>query len=235
MNTLPYTYLIGWSQYDTWYYGVRYSATASSNDLWQSYFTSSDYVNNFRELYGEPDVVSVRRTFDSKEKAISWEHKVLRRMGVKLSDRWLNKNDLCAPPVMQGIDHPFYGKTHSEETKLKMSESLKGKTRTKEHQRKLTESLRGKTLSEETKRKISEAKKGKTRTEEHQRKLSESLKGRTHSEETKRKITESLRGKTLSEETRRKISESKRRYFIQKKLLSSKISTNSTTPRLIFS
>jgi hypothetical protein len=114
-NHLPYTYIIGWSQHDTWYYGVRYSVTASPNDLWKTYFTSSDYVKNFRKQYGEPDVVSIRRTFDTKDKAISWEHKVLRRMRVKLSDRWLNKNDCSTPPVMIGEDNPFYGKKHSEE------------------------------------------------------------------------------------------------------------------------
>jgi hypothetical protein len=73
-NHLPYTYIIGWSQHDTWYYGVRYSVTASPNDLWKTYFTSSKHVKNFRKQYGEPDVVRVRRTFDSKEKAIMWEH-----------------------------------------------------------------------------------------------------------------------------------------------------------------
>ena len=110
------------------------------------------------------------------------------------------------------------GFRHSEETKKKISESLKGKTFSEETRKKMSENnagyWRGKTLSEETKKKISESKKGKTLSEETRKKISESKKGKTHSEETKKKISESLKGennpmygKTHSEEARKKISE----------------------------
>ena len=68
------------------------------------------------------------------------------------------------------------GKHHSDDTRRKISESMKDKG----HWNK------GKTMSDETRRKMSEAKKGdnnpfygKSHTEEHRRKLSEAYKGKT--------------------------------------------------------
>ena len=105
----------------------------------------------------------------------------------------------------------------TEETKRKMSESLKGKHRSEETKRKISETSKGKQLSEETKRKMSEAKKDKQLSEETKRKMSESRKGEKNpmygkqlSEETKRKMSKSLKGKQLSEEHKRKISEAKK-------------------------
>lgn len=82
------------------------------------------------------------------------------------------------------------GAKHSDETKEKISASLKGKNKGKK---------RG-LFSEETKRKMSEAHKGK--------------KGKLHSEEIKRKISEAKKGKKrgpLSEETKKKMSESQKK------------------------
>ena len=86
----PYTYLIGWSWLDTWYYGVRFGKGCYPDQLWVSYFTSSGFVKKFREEYGEPDVIEVRHIFKSKEAAQEWESKVIERMGAIWSDRWLN-------------------------------------------------------------------------------------------------------------------------------------------------
>jgi len=93
------------------------------------------------------------------------------------------------------------GFTHSEESKRKISDSLKGEKNR----------LYGKSQSEETKRKMSDAHKGKTLSEEHKRKLSESKSGKNHpfygkslSEDHKRKISESKKVKRRSEETKNK-------------------------------
>lgn len=91
------------------------------------------------------------------------------------------------------------GKTHSEETRDKLSQKLKGRVFSEETKRKMSESGKKKKLSEEHKRKIAEA--GKRRqppSEETRRKLAESASNRTgfrHSEETKRKMSESRKGK----------------------------------------
>lgn len=90
---IPYTYLIGWSKLDKWYYGVRYAKGCNPNDLWVKYFTSSNNVKKFRKANGEPDVIQIRRIFDNKSKALLWEHKVLKRMKVlKNNQLWLNKS-----------------------------------------------------------------------------------------------------------------------------------------------
>ena len=67
-----------------------------------------------------------------------------------------------------GENHPNYGKHHSQETKNKISESLKGKCHTEESKKKMSNTrkginnpLYGKHHSQETKNKISESNKGK--------------------------------------------------------------------------
>lgn len=93
---MPYTYLLGWSRHNLFYYGVRYAAKADPSDLWTTYFTSSKYVKELRKVLGEPDVVEVRRTFSDRKAAMVWEHTVLRRMKVVHDPRWINKTDNAA-------------------------------------------------------------------------------------------------------------------------------------------
>lgn len=91
----------------------------------------------------------------------------------------------------------------SEDTRIKMSESLKG------HK-----------CSKEVRIKISEANKGKIRSENQRKNISESLKGRKLSDEHRRKIGEASKGRKLkpfSEEQRRKLSEARKRYLAYKK------------------
>ena len=106
----------------------------------------------------------------------------------------------------------FQGKTHTDESKKKISESNKGVSRGK-----------GKVLSEETKKKISQTLKGhennhkgknydeihgEERSKEIKSLLSKSLSGRKLSEETKKKIGDASRGRKMSEETKQKMRES---------------------------
>lgn len=87
---VPYTYLIGWSEWNKFYYGVRYARGCHPSDLWVTYFTSSSRVKQYAELYGTPDIVKIRKTFKDVETATQWEQKVLRRLKVNKDDRWLN-------------------------------------------------------------------------------------------------------------------------------------------------
>lgn len=89
----PYTYLIGWSTHKIWYYGVRFAKGCNPCDLWNPYKTSSKYVKRFIERYGEPDVIQVRKTFETAEKAQRWEENVLRKMRVVSRNDFLNKTD----------------------------------------------------------------------------------------------------------------------------------------------
>lgn len=115
----------------------------------------------------------------------------------------------------------FQGRKHTEETKKKMSESLKG------HK---TMGFSGKTHTEETKKKMSEVQKkrdysymvGINRSDETKRKISDKLKGheskikgKTYEElygiekanERKKQQSDNRKGYKMSEETKKKISE----------------------------
>ena len=101
-------------------------------------------------------------------------------------------------------------------------DGVSGYIMTEETKRKMSESLKGKTPSEETKRKLSEAGKCRTHSEETRKKLSEGMKGntwnigRTHSEEAKKKMSELAKGKIHTEETKRKISKARKAREISK-------------------
>lgn len=90
---MPYTYLIGWRSKDIWYYGSRWAKEARPSDLWKTYFTSSKRVKQLREELGEPDVVEVRRVFSDSATCRAWETRVIQRMGMVRSKRWLNACD----------------------------------------------------------------------------------------------------------------------------------------------
>lgn len=59
--SIPYTYLIGWSWLDKWYYGLQHGRNAHPDNLWTTYFTSSPIVRDFRVEHGEPDIVQKAR------------------------------------------------------------------------------------------------------------------------------------------------------------------------------
>jgi hypothetical protein len=99
----PYTYLIGWSTQQKYYYGVRYAIDCNPTDLWAKYFTSSPTVKAMRLIYGEPDVRQIRKIFTDKQAARLWETKVLRRMKVIRREEFLNNNDATAPPIKNRI------------------------------------------------------------------------------------------------------------------------------------
>lgn len=94
MEYIPYTYLLGWSKQNKWYYGVQYgkSRVANPRNLWTTYYTSSKIVKSFRKLHGEPDIIEVRKTFATRQQAVLWEEKVLHRLAAHKDDKWLNKN-----------------------------------------------------------------------------------------------------------------------------------------------
>ena len=79
---------------------------------------------------------------------------------------------------VSGANNPMYGKTHSAETRKKLSDNnaryWQRKKRSEETRKKISESCKGKKRSEETRKKISESCKGKKRSEETRKKMSES-------------------------------------------------------------
>ena len=170
---VPYTYLIGWSKHDLWYYGVQYNKRAHPKNLWTTYFTSSKLVAKAILDYGEPDIVEVRKTFRDKDNARLWEHKVLQRIGARKSDRWLNQTDNLHHYSRSPKSPWNKGKTLSTEQKQKIRNSLKGRTLSDEHRKKMSDAhrARDKTVSEETREKMSAAKTGKNVSSETKEKM----------------------------------------------------------------
>lgn len=119
------TAIIGWSQHQRFYYGVRFAKDAHVSDLWNTYFTSSKIVAKFRCSHGEPDVIQIRKVLASKEKALLWEAKVLRRLKIRNKEKWLN---IASIPKhwFQNYNEPSNkGKPMSSEQKQKISETRK--------------------------------------------------------------------------------------------------------------
>jgi hypothetical protein len=126
-----YTYLVGWSKHNKFYYGVRWAnVLPPEDDLWNKYFTSSGIVHRFREQHGEPDIVQVRKTFDDHKKAIDWEIGVLTRVDPKNNqDVWLNRQIggcvIHTPEIVEKMRAWRIGKKLSEEHKRKIGISVK--------------------------------------------------------------------------------------------------------------
>ena len=99
--SIPYTYLIGWSDHNLWYYGVRYAKDCNPSDLWTTYFTSSKDVILYRNQLGEPDIREIRKVFNNTKSSKLWEDKVLARLNVKNNPKWINRSNNYS---FKGID-----------------------------------------------------------------------------------------------------------------------------------
>lgn len=103
-NRTPYTYLIGWSKLDKYYYGRRTAKNCHPSEFWNSYFTSSVYVKQFREQYGEPDIIQIRKTFDNINNCKLWEEKFLTKVDARNNPKFLNRvnSDHKLNPIVTG-------------------------------------------------------------------------------------------------------------------------------------
>lgn len=156
--------------------------------------------------------------------------------GKSLADGTKLKISISRKGKCAGEDHPFYGKHHTEETILKIkntvntywsndenrkqqSERCKGRKQSPEHVAKRVASLIGHETSEETRRKISEANSGREFSEEHKRKLSIARQQRIITDETKEKTSVAMKEVMSNEEHRKRISETVSKQKQAKKLL----------------
>lgn len=168
----PFTYLIGWTHHDKWYYGVRYGKSADPADLWTTYFTSSKYVRSFIEEFGEPDIIQIRKIFDSSQRARLWESALLKRIKAVQSDKWLNKS---------ASDGSFFA--------------------TAEHLANLAISNRGRTLSEAHRKKLSDAGKGKPKSQSHKIAIGRSLVGKVRPTSVRQKISNTRKERGIRSST----------------------------------
>lgn len=177
--------------------GKRYVGKHSTNNLDDGYMGSGVTLKGSQKRYGiENFSKRIVNFFDTEDEAYAYEERYIARVDAVKNDRFYNVIN-GGIGFGSGENHPYYGKTLSEETRQKMSEARKGKNNPNF----------GKPMSEEQKRKISEAKSGENNY----------WYGRKHSEDTKRKMSEwqkdgnnPMLGKKHSEESRKRMSEAHR-------------------------
>lgn len=162
----PYTYLIRHRPTNRVYYGMRTANKVEpEQDLWQHYFTSSPKVQQLIEETGRDSFdVEVRQVFETREQAVAWEIKVLRRCGVLEDDRWINQN-------VAGYIVP------TEESRRKISDFHRGKSKSEDHKQNLSQSQKGSSRPWAAQN-LPKDTKGKNN----------GMFGKKHSEETKAKI-----------------------------------------------
>ena len=116
----PYSYLIGWTHLNLWYYGIEYgikTKTANPENLFTEYFTSCSKVHLLIEKEGNPDIIQVRKTFNTVEEAIEWEGKVLRRLQASSNPKWINQN-VKGSVYLTKEQYSFIGKKISQTKSL---------------------------------------------------------------------------------------------------------------------
>ena len=232
---IPYTYLIGWSKLNKFYYGVRTARNCNPSDLFVSYFTSSKQVKRMIKEYGNPDIIQIRKTFLDKGSATKWESKVLRRINASSRNDFLN---LCnSYPDFNTSGYTTVKNLKTGENEVVTCEEFEKNKELYEHISKGYTTVRNLKTSEIEQIKCEEYKKGKGILYEHLSKgyttvrnlktseievvtceeykngkgiLYEHInKGKLHSEVTRIKISISQIGKHHSEATRNKMSSAK--------------------------
>lgn len=149
------------------------------------------------ELYSWIIANSNQITFDILEIAKSpndlhmlerkWIH-ILKEKGYQLFNKTAGGQGVFGTG---GISHHNYGKVHTNETKLKMSNASKGRSKSREHAEN-----------------ISKGKKGQIFSNEHRQNISKGKQGQSHpqSEETRERIRKTLTGTKRPKEVGEKIS-----------------------------
>jgi len=154
-----YTYLIGWSKLNKFYYGVRYSKYAKPEDLWVTYFTSSKIVNHYTKTHGDPDIIEVRKLFDNAKEAQLWEHRVLKKVLSKNKSIWLNATDNIAIHFKGNYSNTKPGSIASvQKTKGKTYEELYGVEKAAELKLRRSEQSKSRWDDPETREKMSKPK-----------------------------------------------------------------------------
>lgn len=93
LEHICYTYLIGWSEQNMFYYGRRTAKGCNPREFWVKYFTSSKYVKEFRKEHGDPDIIELRKIFSNIQACIEWETKVLKRLNAAKRKNFLNQTN----------------------------------------------------------------------------------------------------------------------------------------------
>jgi hypothetical protein len=203
------------------YIGSRKSKIPPKDDLGIHYFSCSKDREFIREQKENPSNFhyEIIQEFDTDKEARDFEVQLHKELDVAKDPMFYNKCNA-------GKGFFMSGKTHSEESKAKMTKSRTGVPKSPEHRANIAKAHIGFRHSEEskekmkianvrratpeTREKLSKKAKGRKRSPESIAKMVETRKknGFTQSEETKKKISEAKRGKSLTPEHRAKIGRS---------------------------
>lgn len=144
MNYVPFVYLLKFLPTGELYYGSRTGKKSHPADLWNRYFSSSKIVKKLIKEHGKDSFeYEIRKTFETKEEALEYEHRFLKRVNAKKNPKFLNKTNGAKNFI--GNQN---GSKASDKTRLKMSKSALGRAKTEECRYKLGVCRLGKELPE---------------------------------------------------------------------------------------
>lgn len=158
-----YTYRVTNKVTGQFYYGYRYKNQKLNiepeNDLWMTYFTSSNRIKNDIKKYGKDSFVTniIYRNLDSVK---CWQQEQ-----IEIQKEW--NNPLLLNGKYHDPDNPnieIFRRVNLllETTRKKMSAAGKGRPKTEEHRKKIAVANTGKIGSDQKRSKISAARKGKS-------------------------------------------------------------------------
>ena len=217
MGDLLPRYYIGSSSKDKVISGNYFGSISSKK--WKKIFLQEK--KNNKHLFH----IEILSEHSSRKEALDEELRLQILNDVVISDNYMNESYAKVNGYfgrdISGYNHPQYGKKISDETKEKISNSLKGHIETEITRRKKSESKKGsknsffgKKHSIDSINKISENRsgidswnKGVPMSEETKIKLSKTKTGIKMSDETKKKLSDMRKGKPKSEEHKRKLKE----------------------------
>ena len=165
-----------------------YHHTQKTKDKIGKSLEGKSNLYHYTKRYGEEGgkIMYEKYIKDMKEKRTGKTRlsSYIEKWGIKEGERRYNL-------FIDSVKNTQTGKKHTDETKKKMSESLKGIKRSEEFK----EKLRNRVYSKEHREKIGNAHRGKIISEETKQKWRKSREGFKHSAESKNKISESLKNK----------------------------------------
>ena len=187
--------------------GLSYLGQTSRKDP-HKYPGSGTYWCKHLDKHGYQYVTEILKECQTKEEIKYWGTYYSKLWNVVNDPLWANLKD---EEGNGGKTNGMLGKTHSAETRKKISDAHKGKI-----------------ISEETRQKMSEWQLGVPRPDlvnrvvsaETRKKLSESLKGKPKgpmSNQGKQIRSEANKGKPKDNETKKKMSEAKKKYWSERK------------------
>ena len=175
------------------------------------------YIRNLMENNTQPIIIKIAENI-AEDDAYELEEAEIKKYGRKGIDDngiLLNILDSGRPPTFNGENHPWYGKTHSDESKRKMSETKK-----ELYSKGLIKTCKGHIQTDEHKEKNRQAKLGKTRSKEAVEKTRLANLGKVQTDYQKQKAREanSKTWKVITPEGNEEIITNLRQYCLKRNL-----------------